>query len=139
MANIYIQSHVDTYLDLEQCTRAGAARPRDARTRAAASPVSRHQSRAWPFACLAFYSTDYRKKRDCSQSNTYLESPAHFKGFLEENKIQPLSIIPFNNFIKETQNGFLLHIWPLYCEKILCRKATTTTTKRNILNLLFVF
>ena len=28
--------------------------------------VSRHQSRAWPFACLAFCSTDYRKKRDCS-------------------------------------------------------------------------
>ena len=34
-----------------------------------ASPVSRHQSRAWPFACLAFCSTDYRKKRDCSQSS----------------------------------------------------------------------
>ena len=31
-----------------------------------ASPVSRHQSRAWPFACLAFCSTDHRKKRDCS-------------------------------------------------------------------------
>ena len=31
-----------------------------------ASPVSSHQSRAWPFACLAFCSTDYRKKRDCS-------------------------------------------------------------------------
>ena len=29
-------------------------------------PISRHQSRAWPFACLAFCSTDYRKKRDCS-------------------------------------------------------------------------
>ena len=37
-----------------------------------ASPVSRHQSRAWPFACLAFCSTDYRKKRDCSQSRTAL-------------------------------------------------------------------
>ena len=34
-----------------------------------ASPISHHQSRAWPFACLAFCSTDYRKKRDCSQSN----------------------------------------------------------------------
>ena len=33
-----------------------------------ASPVSRHQSRAWPFACLAFCLTDYRKKRHCSQS-----------------------------------------------------------------------
>ena len=31
-----------------------------------ASPVSRHQSRAWPLACLSFCSTDYRKKRDCS-------------------------------------------------------------------------
>ena len=31
-----------------------------------ASPISRYQSRAWPFACLAFCSTDYRKKRDCS-------------------------------------------------------------------------
>ena len=31
-----------------------------------ASPVSSHQSRAWPFAGLAFCSTDYRKKRDCS-------------------------------------------------------------------------
>ena len=30
---------------------------------------ARHQSRAWPFARLAFCSTDYRKKRDCSQSN----------------------------------------------------------------------
>ena len=30
-----------------------------------ASPVSRDQSRAWPIACLAFCSTDYRKKRDC--------------------------------------------------------------------------
>ena len=29
-----------------------------------ASPISRHQSHAWPFACLAFCSTDYRKKRD---------------------------------------------------------------------------
>ena len=30
-------------------------------------PISHlHQSRAWPFACLAFCSTDYRKKRDCS-------------------------------------------------------------------------
>ena len=28
--------------------------------------VSRHQSRAWPLACLTFCSTDYRKKRDCS-------------------------------------------------------------------------
>ena len=37
-----------------------------------ASPVSCHQSRAWPFACLAFCSTDYRKKRDCSQSRTAL-------------------------------------------------------------------
>ena len=27
---------------------------------------ARHQSRAWPFARLAFCSTDYRKKRDCS-------------------------------------------------------------------------
>ena len=26
-----------------------------------------HQSRAWPFACLAFCLTDYRKKRDCWQ------------------------------------------------------------------------
>ena len=25
-----------------------------------------HPSRAWPFACLAFCSMDYRKKRDCS-------------------------------------------------------------------------
>ena len=31
-----------------------------------ASPVSRLQSRAWPCACLAFWSTDYRKKRYCS-------------------------------------------------------------------------
>ena len=28
-----------------------------------ASPISGHHSRAWPFACLAFCSTDYRKKR----------------------------------------------------------------------------
>ena len=34
-----------------------------------ASPTSHHQSRAWPFACLAFCSTDHRKKTDCSQSN----------------------------------------------------------------------
>ena len=37
-----------------------------------ASPVSRYQSRAWPFACLAFCSTDYRKKRDCPQSTVSL-------------------------------------------------------------------
>ena len=37
-----------------------------------ASPVSRHQSRTWPFACLAFCLTDYRRKRDCSQSRTAL-------------------------------------------------------------------
>ena len=28
------------------------------------------RSRAWPFACLAFCSTDYRKKRDCSWSKS---------------------------------------------------------------------
>ena len=32
---------------------------------ARASPVLRYQSHAWPFACLTFCSTDYRKKRDC--------------------------------------------------------------------------
>ena len=32
----------------------------------------RHQSRAWPFACLAFCSTDYRTKRNCSQSKPNL-------------------------------------------------------------------
>ena len=32
------------------------------------SPVSRHRTCAWPFACLAFCSTDYTKERDCSQS-----------------------------------------------------------------------
>ena len=26
------------------------------------------ETRAWPFACLVFCSTDYRKKRDCSLS-----------------------------------------------------------------------
>ena len=31
-----------------------------------APPVSRRQSCVWPFACLAFSSTDYRKKRDYS-------------------------------------------------------------------------
>ena len=41
------------------------------RLRAMHAPsVTRHQSRAWPFLCLAFCSTDYRKKRDCSQSKT---------------------------------------------------------------------
>ena len=35
---------------------------REMRAAARASPVSRHQSRAWPFACLAFCSTDDRKK-----------------------------------------------------------------------------
>ena len=39
-----------------------------------ASPVSRPQSRARPFACRAFCSTDYRKKRDCSQSYRGLET-----------------------------------------------------------------
>ena len=46
--------------------RARERRSRETReTRAAAreaSPVSRHQSRAWPFACLAVSSTDYRKR-----------------------------------------------------------------------------
>ena len=38
-----------------------------------ASPTT---SRAWPFACLAFCSTDYRKKRDCSQSTSpYAHTP----------------------------------------------------------------
>ena len=47
--------------------RARERRNRETReTRAAAFSVSRHQSRAWPFACLAFCSTVYRKKRDCS-------------------------------------------------------------------------
>ena len=46
----------------------GSRETREMRT----SPVSRHQSRTWPFACLAFCSTDYRKKRDCSQSRTAL-------------------------------------------------------------------
>ena len=27
---------------------------------------SESNARAWPFACLAFCSTDYRKERDCS-------------------------------------------------------------------------
>ena len=53
----------------ESNARARERRSRETReTRAAASPVSRHQSHAWPFACPAFCSTDYRKKRDCSQS-----------------------------------------------------------------------
>ena len=44
----------------ESNARARERRSRETReTRAAASPVSRHQSRAWPFACLAFCSTDY--------------------------------------------------------------------------------
>ena len=47
----------------ETCETRAAAREEDFFH---ASPVSRHQSRAWPFACLAFCSTDYRKKRDCS-------------------------------------------------------------------------
>ena len=39
----------------ESNARARERRSRETReTRAAASPVSRHQSRAWPFACLAF-------------------------------------------------------------------------------------
>ena len=67
-----------------------------------------------------------------------MESPAHFKAFLEEDKIQPLSIIPFNDFIKETENGFLLH-WSLYCEKILFRKATTTTTTKKQKHSQFLF
>ena len=36
---------------------------REMRAAARASPVSRHQSRAWPFACLAFCSTDDSKER----------------------------------------------------------------------------
>ena len=55
----------------ESSARAWERRSRETReTRAAAraSPFSRHQSRAWPFACLAFCSTDYRKKRDLKQS-----------------------------------------------------------------------
>ena len=51
----------------ESNARARERRSRETReTRAAASPVSRHHSRAWPFACLASCTTDYRKKRDCS-------------------------------------------------------------------------
>ena len=46
----------------EQNARAGSGEA----ARSAKRPVSRHQSRAWLFACLAFCSTDYRKKRDCS-------------------------------------------------------------------------
>ena len=57
----------------ESSARAWEKRGRETReTRAAAregkkiffpaSPISRHQSRAWPFACLAFCSMDYRKK-----------------------------------------------------------------------------
>ena len=47
----------------ESNARARERRSRETReTRAAASPVSRHQSRAWPFACLAFCSTDYSRQ-----------------------------------------------------------------------------
>ena len=32
------------------------------------SPVSRHRTCAWPFACLAFCSTDYTKERETARS-----------------------------------------------------------------------
>ena len=58
-------------------TRARAAKSRDARNEGS----SPHQSRAWPFAYLAFCSTDYRKKRDCSLSSDKAPGkPCHLAG-----------------------------------------------------------
>ena len=64
----------------ESNARGGEGRSRETReTRAAAreekretlffraSPVSRHQLRAWPFACLAFCSTD-QERRETARS-----------------------------------------------------------------------
>ena len=47
-------------------TRAGAREEKRESLCFRALPVSRRQSCVWPFACLTFSSTDYRKKRDYS-------------------------------------------------------------------------
>ena len=45
----------------ESNARARERQSRETRETRAAARVSCHRSRAWPFACLAFCSTDYRK------------------------------------------------------------------------------
>ena len=60
--------HTGHVLDCEQSLFFFSFSESNARARERRSRETRHQSRAWPFACLAFCSTDHRKKRDCSWS-----------------------------------------------------------------------